>query len=413
MAANRGSVPCDMDPQEEEVQPQVSLADNQSSVMYRTCGDPHGYKQANRPDPVGEPNEKRPATGLWPLVVTNPQGVLEATREVKEACARSAKMIHDHVLREEGEHPSSEAHERAKMEPPPGKEEGDIESQVRLLLHQPPPDNEEGKRRAGEAEVGKAADRGLKPRCVLNHQVRQANTSEIISEMEETALMVRERIREEDPHGHKRRAKYDEPIPCSQDPDDPLVQEWVAAQVRTTISQPLPAHYNSKLIPGRDSNGLTTWHTITEMPEKGYQVRTLPHQPPPDENEDRPTAGVPRPDVGTQGPTTPPKNKVTKPPKIQGGQTGKNNIQNFFVETAKDIRGAILSGEAFELHSSGRPRGVKEKGFMVRVMRVLDTMQGIGPECAAERRGETEEKRGSLMRVLEELVGVEDEEAGR
>jgi hypothetical protein len=38
---------------------------------------------------------------LEKALFTNTQGVLEATKEVKEVCARNAKMIRDHVLRKE------------------------------------------------------------------------------------------------------------------------------------------------------------------------------------------------------------------------------------------------------------------------------------------------------------------------
>jgi hypothetical protein len=59
-----------------------------------------------------------------------------------------------------------------------------------------------------------------------------------------------------------------EPMPCKMDPLDPLAQEWVGSQVRMILNQPLPEHYESKLIPWRTGNGPTTWHSITEMPER-------------------------------------------------------------------------------------------------------------------------------------------------
>ena len=106
MAANRGLMPCETDPQEGDVQSQVSLivdqsyadhhgyklipsytgdgpttwhsiterpgrpkpgaildpqvsAENQSSVMYRPCEDPHGNKLAAQLDLEGDPNGKR------------------------------------------------------------------------------------------------------------------------------------------------------------------------------------------------------------------------------------------------------------------------------------------------------------------------------------------------------------------
>jgi hypothetical protein len=107
---------------------------------------------------------------------------------------------------------------------------------------------------------------------------------------------------------------------CKMDPLDPLVQEGVGPQVRMIINQPLPEHYESMLIPGRDSNVLTTWHSNTEMPERPKpatsscprvnaedqspekdptarawdiesQVRMLLHQPPPENEQGKLMAG--------------------------------------------------------------------------------------------------------------------------
>jgi hypothetical protein len=295
---------------------------------------------------------------------------------------------------------------RPKVTPPPEKDPiargWDIESQVRMLLNQPPPDP--------LAQGGFSAE---VRRILIEGGKREARGADVGPPILGPITGIPERAK----------------------PARTLTQGWVDSQVRTMTIQPLPAHLASKKIPGRDCKGRTTWHSITEMPGSGYQVRTLPQQPPPDEDEGMPTAGkaevgppgqdpigekperakpkdagigppkldpiadkperpktefLPSPPVkavdqptqslrpdrgthrnklaaqleprgGTKGARTdrdqeqvvPLKNKVTVPPSFQASQASKHNIQNFFVETAKDFRGALLADEAAEKDLSG------------------------------------------------------------
>jgi hypothetical protein len=77
------------------------------------------------------------------------------------------------------------------------------------------------------------------------------------------------------------------------------------------------------------------------------------------------------------------------------------------VEAAKDIKKSFLAEIAAGNDLADWSPQAKEPGFMEKVIRVLDSMQGYEPEQNEEPEG----KRGNLTRVLDELEGSGEEEA--
>jgi hypothetical protein len=199
---------------------------------------------------------------------------------------------------------------------------------------------------------------------------------------------------------------------------DPHARVWdVESQVRMILNQPIPEHYGGKLIPWRTGNGPTTWHSITEMPERPKpvtsscpRVNAEDQSPvvlrPCEETHGNKLAaqidqeGEPNGKRTMEGPKfnqnqepekvrAPPETTETTSPSFQAGLAHTRDIQDMFVSTARMIRKSVRQELAAGNNLEDWSPQAGEPGFMAKLMRVLDGMEGCREE-KPEQKGEPE-----------------------